>query len=117
MTAVKLLTSNGENSFYNMKKNGATTLWENWDGCDSHSHPMFGAVSEYLFTYLLGIKQTEDSVGFEKITISPAYIDNLNVKGYIETLRGKISVEVTYENSKQIIKYTIPDSVKIINTD
>ena len=44
----KLLTSEGENSFYNMKKGGTNTLWENWDGCDSLCHPMFGAVVESL---------------------------------------------------------------------
>lgn len=49
--AFKLLTSEKENTFYNMKKQGATTLWENWDGCDSHSHPMFGAVVEYIVKY------------------------------------------------------------------
>ncbi|MBQ8182699.1 MAG: family 78 glycoside hydrolase catalytic domain [Clostridia bacterium] len=49
--AYKLLTSEGENTFYNMKKQGATTLWENWDGAHSHSHPMFGAVVEYLVKY------------------------------------------------------------------
>ncbi len=49
--AFKLLTSEKESSFYNMKKQGATTLWENWDGCDSHSHPMFGAVVEYIVKY------------------------------------------------------------------
>ena len=49
--AKKLLTSNGENSFYNMMKHGATTLWENWDGCDSRNHPMFGAVTEFIVKY------------------------------------------------------------------
>lgn len=49
--AFKLLTSEKENTFYNMKKQGATTLWENWNGCDSHSHPMFGAVVEYIVKY------------------------------------------------------------------
>ena len=49
--AFKLLSSEKENSFYNMKKQGATTLWENWDGCDSHSHPMFGGVVEYIVKY------------------------------------------------------------------
>lgn len=49
--AFKLLTSEKKNTFYNMKKQGATTLWENWDGCDSHSHPMFGAVVEYIVKY------------------------------------------------------------------
>ncbi len=50
-TAKKLLTSEKENTFYNMKKHGATTLWENWDGCDSRCHPMFGAVVEYIVKY------------------------------------------------------------------
>lgn len=46
--AFKLLTSERENTFYNMKKQGATTLWEMWNGKDSHSHPMFGSVTEFL---------------------------------------------------------------------
>ncbi len=49
--AFKLLTSEKENTFFNMKRQGATTLWENWDGEHSHSHPMFGAVVEYIVKY------------------------------------------------------------------
>lgn len=49
--AFKLLSSKKENTFYNMKKHGATTLWENWNGEASHSHPMFGAVVEYIVKY------------------------------------------------------------------
>jgi alpha-L-rhamnosidase len=49
--AFKLLTSEKENTFYNMKKQGATTLWENWNGEASHSHPMFGAVVQYIVKY------------------------------------------------------------------
>ena len=49
--AFRLLTSEKENTFYNMKKQGATTLWENWNGEESHSHPMFGAVVEYIVKY------------------------------------------------------------------
>ena len=49
--AFNLLTSEKENTFYNMKKQGATTLWENWNGAYSHSHPMFGAVVEYIVKY------------------------------------------------------------------
>ena len=49
--AFKLLSSKKENTFYNMKKQGATTLWENWDGAYSHNHPMFGAVVESLVKY------------------------------------------------------------------
>ncbi len=50
--AFKLLTSKKENTYYNMKRNGATTIWEEWDGKDSHSHPMFGSVVEYIIKYL-----------------------------------------------------------------
>jgi alpha-L-rhamnosidase len=49
--AFKLLSSKTENTFYNMKKHGATTLWENWNGEASHSHPMFGAVVEYIVKF------------------------------------------------------------------
>lgn len=49
--AKKLLTSKKENTFYNMMSHGATTLWENWDGCDSRNHPMFGAVVESIVKY------------------------------------------------------------------
>lgn len=49
--AKKLLTSEKENSFYNMASRGATTIWENWNGEASHDHPMFGAVVEYLLKY------------------------------------------------------------------
>lgn len=56
-TAFRLLTSEGKGSFYNMKKQGATTIWENWDGERSHSHPMFGAATRYLFSFILGITQ------------------------------------------------------------
>lgn len=65
-TAFRLLTSTGKGSFYNMKKQGATTIWENWDGERSHSHPMFGAVTRYLFSFILGITQEKNSAGYEK---------------------------------------------------
>lgn len=112
--AFKLLTNEEETSFYNMKKSGATTLWENWDGIDSHSHPMFGAVAEYLFKYILGIEQTEDSCGYEKVSINPAKIDGLNVRGSILTKRGRISVEVKYTDGIRSVKFSLPESVELV---
>lgn len=55
--AVRLLTNDSEAaSFAYMKRNGATTLWERWDGRESHNHPMFGACVRLLFTQILGIR-------------------------------------------------------------
>ena len=57
--AVRLLTNDSdEASFAHMKQNGATTLWERWDGKESHNHPMFGACVRLLFTEILGIRMT-----------------------------------------------------------
>ncbi len=112
--AFELLTNEKVESFYNMKKNGATTLWENWDGVESHSHPMFGAVTEYLFKYILGIRQTSDSIGYEKIEISPAKIPNLNVSGTIVTCKGKISVDVKYTDGVQSVKFNLPDKMEVV---
>ena len=67
--AVMLLTSKEEVSFYNQICNGATTILEYWNGVRSQCHPMFGAVTRYLFEYILGIRQSENSVGFEKVEI------------------------------------------------
>lgn len=46
--AKDILCSQTPTSFYNMMLGGTNTLWENWDGCDSMCHPMFGAVVDSL---------------------------------------------------------------------
>ena len=112
--AFELMTNEGEISFYNMKKQGATTLWENWDGCDSHSHPMFGAVCEYLFKYILGIRQPENSYGYEKVIIDPAKIPSLNVSGSIMTKKGRISVSVRYTDGVQSVKFSVPEGIEVV---
>ena len=55
--AYRLLVNDGAVSFRTMMNAGATTLWEEWFNENSSSHPMFGAVVEFLFKYLLGIRQ------------------------------------------------------------
>ena len=94
--AFSLLINEDITSFYNMKKQGATTLWENWDGCDSRCHPMFGAIVEYFFSGILGINRADDKAGYKEITISPAFIPALTeVKGTMRTPWGDITVEIT----------------------
>ncbi len=94
--AYKLLINEDITSFYNMKSQGATTLWENWDGCDSRCHPMFGAIVEYFFSGILGINRTDDNAGYKEITVCPANIPDLrNVKGTMRTPWGNITVEIT----------------------
>ena len=112
--AFRLMTSDGEISFANMKRGGTNTLWENWDGCDSLSHPMFGAVSEYIFTHILGIKQTEDSCGWDKVRIDPANVPETgDISGSIMTPNGRISVDISYCEGVRAIKFSLPDNVQL----
>ena len=112
-TAFRLLTSEGKGSFYNMKKQGATTIWENWDGERSHSHPMFGAATRYLFSFILGITQEKTSAGYEHILIAPQIPDGLNyVSGHITTVRGKISVTFKRTESEADFYVTVPQRAR-----
>lgn len=103
--AFDLLSSKKKTSFWNMAVHDATTLWECWDGTRSKNHPMFGASTKYIFLYLLGIRQNTDSAAYEKVTISPVFVDGLNrCKGHITTVKGKIAVSYEKCGTKATVK-------------
>ena len=94
-----------------MRKNGATTLWENWNGEASHNHPMFGASVQYLFESVLGITQAPDSYAYEKIVIAPAKINALDfAKGHITTEKGKIYVSYKKYDGKTEFTVELPQN-------
>ncbi len=104
--AFDLMTARKSPSFGYMMEQGATTLWEDWLPERSLNHPMFGALTRYLFTYLLGITQQADSVGFEKIRIAPCLVNGMDkASGYITTVKGRISV--AYEKSGDTVYFTV----------
>ena len=94
--AYQLLTSHKEKaSFGYMMDCGATTIWEYMTGMASHNHPMFSACVSSFFKYILGIKQTEASHGFNEVVISPKLIGILDkAEGHITTPKGKIEVKI-----------------------
>ena len=89
----KLLTSDGYPSFAYWKENGATTLWERWDGA-SHSHPMFGGcVKQFVF----GILGISGDYGYKHIRIAPP--KNIREIGYVnaQIRLGGTTVKLRYE--------------------
>lgn len=112
--AFSLLTSKGKFSFSNWMRQGATTLWEYWTGERSHNHPMFGACTRYLFTYILGIKQAEGSVGFKKLVISPADISLESAYGTLELEGGHISVSRRLCGDKAEFEIKLPSGVDAV---
>ena len=91
--AAELLANRKDGSFDAMRRAGATTLWENWNGEASHNHPMFGASTVCLFRYILGIRQSDDSCAMRSIVISPLFPKNLHyAEGFVTTPQGRIEV-------------------------
>ncbi len=104
--AYKMLTSDKECSYSAWKKQGATTLYESWRNARSYNHPMFGSVVEYFFSYLLGIRQAEDSVAYRKVEIKPLEVNALKkISGSLQTASGRISISI--ERLGNETKFTI----------
>ena len=108
--ATRLLSSEGKYSFGSIMNQGATSLWEYWTGRRSHSHPMFGAVTAYLFRYILGISQEEASFGYKKILISPEDISlKGSFSGKITVPAGEIEVTAVYTGEGADFTVSVPD--------
>jgi len=78
-----------------MLERGATTLWEHWKFSDdtfSHSHPMFGSVSQWFFNWLGGIEPAADAVGFDRFVLQPQFVEGLDwVRCTHRSIRGPIT--------------------------
>lgn len=105
--AHRLLTAHSPHGFGKWMKDGATTFWEYWGTSRSHSHPMFGAVVAYLFEYVLGIRQNEDSYGYQKITVAPC--GTASVRGSMTLPQGAISV--VYEKEGDRLRVSLPPNI------
>ena len=111
--AFRLLTAENPHGFGRWRLDGSTTFWEYWYQSRSHNHPMFGAVSAYLFEYILGIRQCKNSFGYNEICIKPLMIEELNsVSGYFDTVKGRISVSYKKEDQRFKIDISIPAGVR-----
>ena len=76
---------------------------------------MFGAIVEYFFSGILGIKRFNDNAGYTEIEIKPANISKLrNVKGSMKTKWGEITVSITTdENGKRDVKTEVTGDISI----
>ncbi len=88
---------------------GATTLWQDWDGSMSLNHIMFGSVSEWFFESLAGIQRDPKQPGFKNIIIKPDFIPQLNwVATETETPYGTLDVNWKLKNDRYLLKVTVP---------
>ncbi|MHC1592201.1 MAG: alpha-L-rhamnosidase-related protein, partial [Candidatus Helarchaeales archaeon] len=103
--ACELILSKRFPSWLYMIEQGATTMWERWDGyvkgrgfqnwlMNSFCHYAIGSVGEWLYRVVLGINPDENNPGFKHFFIRPKPGGSLEwAKGHYDSIRGRISVE------------------------
>ena len=99
-------------------KQGATTVWERWDGwvpgrgfqdpgMNSLNHYAFGAVGEWLYRTVVGIDS--DGPGFSRITIKPHPGGGLShANAAYKSIRGKIESGWEIDDRTVKMRVTIP---------
>jgi alpha-L-rhamnosidase len=95
-----------------MLEQGATTLWEHWEGSDntySQNHPMFGSVSQWFYQWLGGIQPAPDAVGFDHIIIRPQIPAGLDwARCHYDSVRGRIVSRWQRSGNMLTLEITIP---------
>lgn len=96
--AFALVTRTAYPSWGYMLENGATTLWERWEGgaggdMNSHSHPMLGSYQSWLYERLAGLMVAEDACGADRFTIVPRPAAGLtHCSASLDTPRGRAAI-------------------------
>jgi alpha-L-rhamnosidase len=99
-----------------MVENGATTIWELWNGntadpkMNSQNHIMLlGDLLVWLNESIGGIKSDEENVAFKKIILKPELVDGLSfAKASYHSLHGEIKSEWRKEGNQFIWKIEVP---------
>jgi len=88
---------------------GATTLWEEWDGTSSRNHIMFGDISAWFYKALAGINADPTAPGFKHFFIRPQPVGDLTfVKAEYNSVHGKIVSDWNIKNDRFILHVVVP---------
>ncbi|MFD2871448.1 family 78 glycoside hydrolase catalytic domain [Mucilaginibacter ximonensis] len=90
--AFKIMNQKDSPGFGYLLDSKNSTLWEQWDGGGSHTHPMFGSVVQWFYSALGGIKP--EAAGMQHFTIAPKPVGDVSYcKASYNSLFGKIRSE------------------------
>ena len=116
-----LLQENFPSWLYSVNQ-GATTIWEHWDGINdkgefwsadmnSFNHYGYGSVADWVYGVACGIQPIEEKPGFEEVVIAPHPTDKLeHLSARIDTRYGTVSSKWYHYEGK--IRYEITTPVK-----
>lgn len=118
--AYDLLMNESYPSWLYPVKNGATTIWERWDGIkpdksfedpgmNSFNHYAYGAIGDWMYAVIAGINMDESAPGFHRMIIAPHPGGRLtHAAGELETQYGRIRSAWSVNEGKISIDITVP---------
>jgi alpha-L-rhamnosidase len=118
--AYKLLLNDTFPSWGYSIRQGATTIWERWDGwtedkgfqdvgMNSFNHYSLGSVGEWLYRYVAGIDTDPDAPGFARIVIRPHPGPGLTfANASFDSVRGRIVSNWKQQGGQMTMDVTIP---------
>ncbi|MDD3511010.1 MAG: family 78 glycoside hydrolase catalytic domain [Fermentimonas sp.] len=120
--AYKIATNRTYPSWGYMIENGATTIWELWNGntanpaMNSGNHVMLlGDLIIWYYEDLAGIKNHPESIAFKKLLMEPKFPEGLtHVDASYNSVHGEILSEWSIENGKFDWNITIPGNTSAI---
>ena len=88
---------------------GATTLWENWNGDSSRNHHMFSDISAWFYKGLAGINPDPAAPGFKHVIVRPQPVGDLRwVRAWHDSPYGRIESNWTREGTDFALELTLP---------
>ena len=127
--AYKLLFNEENPSWLYSVNRGATTMWEHWNGIkedgsfwsadmNSFNHYAYGAVGDWLYGVVAGIRVTE--AGYRRVTLKPVPDKRLGfVNCSIDTPSGRLESNWYYSGDSICFEFSVPDDTQatIVLTD
>jgi alpha-L-rhamnosidase len=126
-TAVKLACQRTFPSWLFSVDQGATTIWEHWDGIkpdgsfwsanmNSYNHYAYGAIGEWLFRYIAGLDYSETSVAWDDIVFRPdlSGAGFRQASAHYNSVRGRVAIDWRLNNGSAEIKVKVPANAKAI---
>lgn len=109
--AYQLITQPEFPGWANWLKQGATTLWESWNGDSSLNHIMFGDISAWMYHYLTGLRPDPENPGFKHMIIAPQPVSGMEwAKADYDSPYGKITIAWKNHDGDFKLEVQIPDN-------
>lgn len=118
--AYKLLNQESYPSWLYPVKQGATTIWERWDGIkpdgtfqdagmNSFNHYAYGAIGDWLYQVVAGIEIDPDAPGYKRVLIQPEPGGGLTfANAGFDSMYGRVESKWKIEDDVFYLTVTIP---------